>query len=149
MPSSVSRQLKAYPKRPFCILSLSHAVLCLATAEGIPYASALHPLSLSHAVRCLATAEGIPYASALHPLSLSHAVRCLAIAESIPYVSAFSHMPSSVLATDKGIPYEPIRPPLAPLIDFARGVLAPPRRSRAGSLRAAGQCSLKNGNRNK
>jgi hypothetical protein len=46
MPSGVSRQLKAYPMRPFCIRSLSHAVRCLATAEGIPYASFLHPLSL-------------------------------------------------------------------------------------------------------
>ena len=55
--------------------------------------------------------------------SLSHAVRCLATAE--------------------GIPYEPIRPPLAPLIDFERGVPAPPRQCRAGSLRAAGQCSQK------
>ena len=75
--------------------------------------------------------------------SLSHAVRCLATLEGIPYVSAFSHMPSGVLATDKGIPYEPIRPPLAPLIDFERGVPAPPRQCRAGSLRAAGQCSQK------
>ena len=75
--------------------------------------------------------------------SLSHAVWCLATAEGIPYVSAFSHMPSGVLATDKGIPYEPIRPPLAPLIDFERGVPAPPRQCRAGSLRAAGQCSQK------
>jgi len=33
MPSGVSRQLKAYPMRPFCIHSLSHAVRCLATAE--------------------------------------------------------------------------------------------------------------------
>jgi len=95
MPSGVSRQLKAYPMRPFCIRSLSHAVRCLATAEGIPY------------------------------------------------VAALSHMPSGVLASDKGIPYEPIRPPLAPLIDFERGVPAPPRQCRAGSLRAAGQCSQK------
>jgi hypothetical protein len=46
--------------------------------------------------------------------------------------------------TYKGIPYAPIRPPVAPLIDFAGGVLlvlARPRRGRAGSLRAAGQCS--------
>ena len=79
----------------FCIRSLSHAFRCLATAEGIPYASFLHPLSLtcrpvsrrrqlkayplrfccigslSHAVRFLATAEGIPYAAFLHPLSLA------------------------------------------------------------------------------
>jgi hypothetical protein len=47
MLSGVSRQLKAYPMRPFCIHSLSHAVRCLATAEGIPYASFLHPLSLA------------------------------------------------------------------------------------------------------
>jgi hypothetical protein len=47
MPSGVSRQLKAYPMRPFCIRALSHAVRCLATAEGIPYASFLHPLSLA------------------------------------------------------------------------------------------------------
>jgi hypothetical protein len=33
MPSCVSRQLKAYPMRPFCIHSLSHAVRCLTTAE--------------------------------------------------------------------------------------------------------------------
>jgi hypothetical protein len=65
------------------------------------------------------------------------------VSRQLPYVSALSHTPSGVLATDKGIPYEPIRPPLAPLIDFARGVPAPPRQSRAGSLRAAGQCSEK------
>jgi hypothetical protein len=33
MPSGVSRQLKAYPGRQRCTLSLSHAVRCLATAE--------------------------------------------------------------------------------------------------------------------
>ena len=70
MPSGVSRQLKAYPMRPCCIRSLSHAIRCLVTAEGIP----MRPCcirSLSHAIRCLAPAEGIPYASFLHPLSLA------------------------------------------------------------------------------
>jgi hypothetical protein len=44
MPSGVSRQLKAYPMRPFCIHSLSHAVRCLATAEGIQLKiNSLHP----------------------------------------------------------------------------------------------------------
>ena len=66
--AGVTLQRKAYPIHP---LNFSDAVRCLATAEGIPYASALHPLFLSHAVRCLATAEGIPYASFLHPLSLA------------------------------------------------------------------------------
>jgi hypothetical protein len=34
-------------RHTLCIRSLSHAVRCLATAEGIPYASFLHPLSLA------------------------------------------------------------------------------------------------------
>ena len=34
MPSGVSRQLKAYPMRPFCIDLFSHAVRCLATAQN-------------------------------------------------------------------------------------------------------------------
>jgi hypothetical protein len=68
--AGVTLQTKAYPMHP---LNFSHAVRCLATAEGIPYASFLFIRSLSHAVRCLATAEGIPYASRsfLHPLSLA------------------------------------------------------------------------------
>jgi hypothetical protein len=45
MPSGVSRQLKLYPMRPFCIHSLSHAVRCLATAT-------LFVRALTHAVRC-------------------------------------------------------------------------------------------------
>ena len=41
------RDLSASDKQrhTLCIRSFSHAVRCLATAEGIPYASFLHPLS--------------------------------------------------------------------------------------------------------
>jgi hypothetical protein len=42
--AGVTLQTKAYPMHP---LNFSHAVRCLATAEGIPYASFLHPLSLA------------------------------------------------------------------------------------------------------
>jgi hypothetical protein len=42
--AGVKLQTKAYPMHP---LYFSHAVRCLATAEGIPYASFLHPLSLA------------------------------------------------------------------------------------------------------
>ena len=42
--AGVTLQTKAYPMHP---LNFSQAVRCLATAEGIPYVSFLHPLSLA------------------------------------------------------------------------------------------------------
>jgi hypothetical protein len=42
--AGVTLQTKAYPMHP---LNFTHAVRCLATAEGIPYAFCLHPLSLA------------------------------------------------------------------------------------------------------
>jgi hypothetical protein len=65
MPSGVSRQLKAYPMRPFCIRSLSHAVRCLATPEGLPYVSALSRMPSG----VLATDKGIPYEPIRPPLA--------------------------------------------------------------------------------
>jgi hypothetical protein len=57
--------------RPFCICSLSHAVRCLATAEGIPYASFLHQLSLACCPMSCDTRR-----LTLCVCSLTHAFRC-------------------------------------------------------------------------
>jgi hypothetical protein len=130
------------PRQTPCISYLSHAFRYSLRdlSESDKQRHTLCVRSLSHAVRCLATAEGIPYASFLHPLSLA----CRPVSRDSYPMCPLSHTCLPVcLRQTKAYPTSPSGPRLAPLIDFERGAPAPPRRSRAGSLRAAGQCSEK------